>query len=149
MENQQRARRNTSSQNSGSKGSGKRYAKRSIRKERSKDIESTADNTPASFRLNRYLAHAGLASRRKADELIRAGVVTVNGKTVSSMGHKVQFGDKVYVRGKLVQPEQKVYIVMNKPKDFLTTTDDDRGRRTVLDIIKNFPHKLNLSLIHI
>ena len=144
MENRRRARRTPSSQNSGSKGPRKRYTKKPIDKERSMKKDSTVDNTPASFRLNRYLAHAGLASRRKADELIQAGVVKVNGKTVTSMGHQVQFGDKVHVRGKLVQPEQKVYIVMNKPKDFLTTTDDDRGRRTVLDIIKNFPHKLNL-----
>ena len=105
---------------------------------------SNQDNTPSTFRLNRYLAHAGIASRRKADELIQSGVVKVNGKVITSMGHQVQFGDKVSVRGNLVQPEQKVYILMNKPKDFLTTTDDDRGRRTVLDIIKNFPHKLKL-----
>ena len=144
MENRRRARRTTSSQNSSSKGTGKRYAKRSIDKEKREENESAVDNKPANFRLNRYLAHAGLASRRKADELIQAGVVKVNGKTITSMGHQVQFGDKVHVRGKLIQPEQKVYILMNKPKDFLTTTDDDRGRRTVLDIIKNFPHKLNL-----
>ena len=105
---------------------------------------SNQDNTPSTFRLNRYLAHAGIASRRKADELIQSGVVKVNGKVITSMGHQVQFEDKVSVRGNLVQPEQKVYILMNKPKDFLTTTDDDRGRRTVLDIIKNFPHKLKL-----
>ncbi|HAB89366.1 MAG TPA: pseudouridine synthase [Bacteroidetes bacterium] len=144
MENRRRARRTTSSQDSTSKRAGKRYAKRSIDKEKREENESTVDNKPANFRLNRYLAHAGLASRRKADELIQAGVVKVNGKTVTSMGHQVQFGDNVHVRGKLVQPEQKVYILMNKPKDFLTTTDDERGRRTVLDIIKNFPHKLNL-----
>ena len=144
MENRRRARRTTTSQDSTSKRAGKRYAKRSIDKEKRQENESTVDNKPANFRLNRYLAHAGLASRRKADELIQAGVVKVNGKTVTSMGHQVQFGDNVHVRGKLVQPEQKVYILMNKPKDFLTTTDDERGRRTVLDIIKNFPHKLNL-----
>ena len=144
MENRRRARRTTSSQDSTSKRAGKRYAKRSIDKEKREENESTVDNKPTNFRLNRYLAHAGLASRRKADELIQAGVVKVNGKTVTSMGHQVQFGDNVHVRGKLVQPEQKVYILMNKPKDFLTTTDDERGRRTVLDIIKNFPHKLNL-----
>ena len=144
MENRRRARRTTTSQDSTSKRAGKRYAKRSIDKEKREENESTVDNKPANFRLNRYLAHAGLASRRKADELIQAGVVKVNGKTVTSMGHQVQFGDNVHVRGKLVQPEQKVYILMNKPKDFLTTTDDERGRRTVLDIIKNFPHKLNL-----
>ena len=144
MENRRRARRTTTWQDSTSKRAGKRYAKRSIDKEKREENESTVDNKPANFRLNRYLAHAGLASRRKADELIQAGVVKVNGKTVTSMGHQVQFGDNVHVRGKLVQPEQKVYILMNKPKDFLTTTDDERGRRTVLDIIKNFPHKLNL-----
>ncbi len=87
-------------------------------------------------RLNKYLAHAGVASRRKADELIAAGKVKVNGVVILEMGHKVLPEDKVYFDGKTVNPEQKVYILLNKPKDCITTTSDEKDRKTVLDLIK-------------
>ncbi len=87
------------------------------------------------MRLNRYLAHAGLASRRKADELIAAGLVQINGETVQDMGRMVQPGDRVSCQGKPVTPQRFSYVLLNKPRGFLTTTDDDRGRRTVMELV--------------
>jgi 23S rRNA pseudouridine2605 synthase len=88
-------------------------------------------------RLNKFLSSAGIASRRKADELIQSGSVTVNGKQVSELGSKIDPSiDKVFVNGKQVAYiDDPVYIVLNKPKDCITTTDDERGRRTVLDLV--------------
>lgn len=89
------------------------------------------------MRLNKFLAHAGIASRRKADELIKQGLVQVNGEVVREMGHKVKRKDEVRFKGKVITTEQKVYILMNKPKDYITTTKDERGRKTVMRIIRN------------
>lgn len=86
-------------------------------------------------RLNKYLAHAGIASRREADELIRQGFVTVNSRVVKEMGFKVQRDDVVRFNDSIIRPEKKVYILLNKPKDYITTTDDKKGRRTVMDLI--------------
>lgn len=87
------------------------------------------------MRLNRYLAHSGVASRREADDLIKAGVVTVNGKIVTEMGTKVGPGDIVHYGGQKLTTEQKRYVLVNKPKDFITTTDDPQDRRTVMALI--------------
>lgn len=87
-------------------------------------------------RLNKYMSNAGIAARRKADELIAAGNVQVNGVVVREMGHKVMPGDKVTFQGKNVEPMRNlVYILLNKPKDFVTTTDDEKGRRTVMELV--------------
>ncbi len=88
-------------------------------------------------RLNKYLAHAGIASRREADELIQQGCVTVNGQVVTEMGYKVQEQDVVKFKNNVISPEKKVYILLNKPKDYITTTDDEKGRKTVMDLIRN------------
>ena len=88
------------------------------------------------MRLNKFIAHAGVYSRRKADELIAAGKVTVNGEVVREMGHRVKPGDEVHYRGKLLQGRRKVYVLLNKPKGFITTTHDERGRRTVLELVR-------------
>lgn len=88
------------------------------------------------IRLNRYLASAGIASRRKADELITAGAVTVNEVPVTEMGYKVRPGDKVKFNGRLLKPERFVYILLNKPKDYITTTSDPQERRTVLELVR-------------
>jgi 23S rRNA pseudouridine2605 synthase len=92
---------------------------------------------PSLIRLNKFLSSAGIASRRKADELILAGSVTVNGRRVVSLGSKIDPSkDKVFVDGKQVaRSDKSVYIVLNKPKDCITTTDDEKGRRTVLDLV--------------
>lgn len=89
------------------------------------------------IRLNKYLANAGVCSRREADDFIQAGVITVNGETVSTLGAKIKQGDRVMFHNQLIRRERKVYILLNKPKDTVTTTDDPQERKTVLDIVKN------------
>ncbi|MBK7384125.1 MAG: pseudouridine synthase [Flavobacteriales bacterium] len=88
------------------------------------------------IRLNRYLSNAGVASRREADQLIQAGVVSVNGKIVTELGTKVGPNDKVQYGGQRLSREKKRYVLLNKPKDFLTTTDDPRDRRTVMALVE-------------
>ncbi len=87
------------------------------------------------MRLNRFLARAGVASRRKADELIAAGKVRVNGEVVSEMGVAVNPGDRVEVGGRIVSLGQQVYLLLNKPGDTITTASDEKGRRTVLELV--------------
>ena len=89
------------------------------------------------IRLNKFLANAGFCSRREADDFIQAGVVTVNGEVVDSLGAKVLPTDKVMFHHQPVRRERKVYILLNKPKNCVTTTDDPEERRTVMDIVKN------------
>jgi len=89
-----------------------------------------------STRLNRYLANAGICSRREADEHIALGLVKINGKTVTELGTKVFPGDVVKYNNELVRQENKVYILLNKPKDYITTTEDERGRRSILELIR-------------
>ena len=88
------------------------------------------------MRLNQYIAHSGLCSRREADTLIKEGKVTINGKPVESIAVLINEQDVVKVDGKLIRPEKKVYILLNKPKDYITTTDDEKDRKTVLDLIQ-------------
>lgn len=88
-------------------------------------------------RLNKFLANAGVASRREADELIKAGTVTVNGKPVTEMGFKVEPNDEVRFNGSLLGAEKKVYYALNKPKGFITTTDDPKARKTVMELMAN------------
>lgn len=89
------------------------------------------------IRLNKYVANAGVCSRREADKLIADGFVKVNGEVVREMGHKVSYSDTVEYNGKQLNPEKKIYVLLNKPKDFLTTVSDDRGRKTVMELVKN------------
>ena len=86
-------------------------------------------------RLNKYLARAGVASRREADAIIEAGRVHVNGEVVTEMGVKVSPSDRVEVDGQPVTPSDLVYVLLNKPTDAITTVSDDRGRRTVMDLV--------------
>jgi len=95
----------------------------------------------AIMRLNQYIAHAGICSRRKADELILNGEISVNGTPVTSLGVKITPEDKVAYQGKIIQAEKKIYILLNKPKDFITTTDDPQERKTVMDLIKDASHE--------
>ncbi len=89
------------------------------------------------IRLNKYLANAGICSRREADDFIQAGVITVNGETVTSLGAKVLPTDEVRFHDQPVRRERKVYILLNKPKNTVTTTDDPQERHTVIDIVRN------------
>jgi len=92
----------------------------------------------ASMPLNKFIAHSGICSRRDAADLVRAGKVIVNGQKIVEPGHKVSDKDDIKVNGKkLFIRRNLVYILLNKPKDFLTTTEDPQGRKTVMDIIKN------------
>jgi 23S rRNA pseudouridine2605 synthase len=114
------------------KGSKKYSAKPLPRKNTAKDKPYTEE-----IRLNRYIANAGVCSRREADTYISAGLVTINGKTVSELGTKVKPGDEVRFDGRKLSTEKKVYLLLNKPKDFVTTTDDPHADKTVMDLIKN------------
>ena len=89
------------------------------------------------IRLNKFLANAGVCSRREADEFIQAGVVTVNGEIVTELGTKVMRTDVVKFHDDTVSLEKKVYVLLNKPKDYVTTSDDPQQRKTVMDLVKN------------
>jgi len=86
------------------------------------------------MRLNKYIANAGICSRREADMYISIGNVTVNGKVINEMGYKVQLGDDVRFDGRRISPEAKAYVLLNKPKGFATTTSSDKGN-TVMDLV--------------
>lgn len=88
-------------------------------------------------RLNKYLANAGICSRREADEFIQAGVVSVNGQVVTELGTKVLRTDDIRFHDQKVSMEKKVYVLLNKPKDCVTTSDDPQQRKTVMDLVKN------------
>ncbi|MDR3118776.1 MAG: RNA-binding S4 domain-containing protein [Mediterranea sp.] len=89
------------------------------------------------IRLNKYLANAGICSRREADEFITAGVVSVNGEVVTELGTKIKRNDVVKFHEENVSIERKIYILLNKPKDCVTTSDDPQDRKTVMDFVKN------------
>ena len=88
------------------------------------------------IRLNKYIANSGVCSRREADEYIAIGLVTVNGKAITQMGYKVRPTDEVKFDGRRINPEPKTYVLLNKPKDFATTTAEGKGR-TVMDLVAN------------
>ena len=88
------------------------------------------------IRLNKYLADCGICSRREADDLIKAGCVTVNGEVVTTMGFKVKTSDKVVYGGQTLNREKLRYILLNKPKGYITTADDPEGRETVMELVK-------------
>jgi 23S rRNA pseudouridine2605 synthase len=95
--------------------------------------KSTGDQV----RLNKYIAAAGICSRREADQLISAGLITVNGKSVTELGSKVNPDDEVRYNGERIRTERKVYLLLNKPKDYVTTTDDPKERKTVMLLIRD------------
>ncbi|MBO5872096.1 MAG: RNA-binding S4 domain-containing protein [Bacteroidaceae bacterium] len=88
-------------------------------------------------RLNRYLANAGVCSRREADTFIQSGVVKVNGVIITELGTKVKRSDEVMFHDQTISMEKKVYVLLNKPKDYVTTSDDPQNRKTVMDLVKN------------
>jgi 23S rRNA pseudouridine2605 synthase len=118
------------------------YNKPSLKTERNPDDKpprsrkkSTAD--AGLIRLNRYISNAGICSRRKADELIIAGVISVNGEVVAELGAKIDpMKDAVRYNGELLKREKMVYVLLNKPKDYITTTDDPQERRTVMQLVE-------------
>ncbi len=93
------------------------------------------------WRLNRFIANAGICSRREADEYIKAGLVSVNGKAVTELGTKVSFNDEVRFNNELIRIEKKVYILLNKPKDYITTTNDEYHRKSVMQLVRGACHE--------
>jgi len=89
------------------------------------------------IRLNRFIAHSGICSRRQADDYIKAGLVSINGKVVTEMGMKVKPEDVVKYNGETIRSERKVYILLNKPKNYVTTLEDEENRKTVMELIRD------------
>ena len=112
----------------------KKYSKKPSHKP--KFSGSTSEAAETLVRLNKYIANSGVCSRREADELIKAGAVKVNGKVVTEMGLKVSATDQVSYEGKNMRPEKQVYVLLNKPKDFITTVKDTHDRRTVMELVQ-------------
>ncbi len=102
-----------------------------------RDKKNTEKRENTGIRLNKFIANAGVCSRREADKLIEEGLVSVNGTIVTEMGMRVSRKDDVRYKGKKLNSENKVYILLNKPKDVVTTMKDPNARKTVFDIIKN------------
>ena len=109
--------------------------KKSFGSYKNKPSQNTSSNSDGLTRLNKYLANAGIASRREADTLIKSGVVKVNGVTITEMGFKIKAGDTVIYGDAPVKSERKVYLLLNKPKDYITTVDDPQERKTVMELI--------------
>ncbi len=105
------------------------------KKHESKGSDDFLPNPDGLTRLNKYLSNAGICSRREADDLIKAGTVSVNGKVITEMGFKVGPTDKITYAGETLRHQKKIYLMLNKPKDYITTTDDPQERRTVMELI--------------
>lgn len=105
---------------------------RAVKSKPKPEIQKAGDEK---IRLNRFIAHSGVCSRREADELIRNGLITVNGKMVSDLGTKVSAGDDIRYKNRRLSAEKKVYILMNKPRGYVTTVEDPHADQTVIDLI--------------
>ena len=115
---------------------GKNQFKKDFRKPKTnKPVQKKTEDT--GIRLNKFISNSGICSRREADTYIEHGSVSVNGKLVTEMGYKVQPTDEVRFDGTLISMERKRYVLLNKPKNYITTMEDDRGRKTVMEIIEN------------
>ena len=99
--------------------------------------EKIVPSSTGEMRLNRFIANAGICSRREADKYIQAGLVTINGQTITELGVKVNGNDEVRFDGRRLNAEKKVYLLLNKPKNFVTTTDDPHAEQTVMDLVKD------------
>lgn len=111
--------------------------KRATSKSAKKKEETIEPQPQEPVRLNRFIAQAGVCSRREADKLIADGQITVNGEKITELGYKVLPSEDVRYKGSRLHPEKLVYILLNKPKNFITTTEDPNERRTVMDLVKN------------
>jgi 23S rRNA pseudouridine2605 synthase len=109
---------------------------KNYKKDYSKKKEVTVTNADKGLiRLNKYIANAGICSRREADDLIKSGCVTVNGKVINELGYTVKATDEVNYSGARIKSEKHVYLLLNKPKDYITTAADERGRKTVMELV--------------
>lgn len=131
------------SNNNSSRGRQEGKSKAPLNRKPTKKTFTKVKTTPvksdesSGIRLNKYIANSGICSRREADTYIEHGSVEVNGKLVTEMGYKVQQDDVVKFDGSSISPEQKRYVLLNKPKNYITTMEDDRGRKTVMDLVSN------------
>ncbi len=112
-------------------------SRKSFKKKTTTKTTTSNSKESSGIRLNKYIANSGICSRREADTYIEHGSVEVNGTLVTEMGYKVQPTDVVTFDGTKISPEQKRYILLNKPKNYITTMDDDRGRKTVMELVAN------------
>ena len=119
----------------GRRGDSVRRRKQGRRRERASEPQAPAPDPEGPVRLNRYIAQAGITSRRKADDLIAEGRVRINGAVVTELGSRVEPGDRVEVDGQTISPQPFEYVLLNKPKDTITTVDDERDRQTVMDLL--------------
>lgn len=120
-----------------SKKGADKYAKKEIKQDQPSDIPLKKAGSDEQMPLNKFIAHAGVCGRREAADLVKEGKVTVNGDKIFEPGYKVSSKDKVIVKGKQVFLQRNaVYLLLNKPKDYITTANDPQGRKTVLDLIK-------------
>tara|TARA_R110000787_G_scaffold263775_6_gene369652 strand:+ start:2494 stop:3324 length:831 start_codon:yes stop_codon:yes gene_type:complete len=131
--------------NPSKKSSGGRQASKGNTPQRSNNFRKDFKKPPTTpkpvdvggIRLNKFISNSGVCSRREADTYIEHGSVTVNGNLVTEMGYKVQKTDDVRFDGSSITPEQKKYVLLNKPKNYITTMDDERGRKTVMELVSN------------
>jgi 23S rRNA pseudouridine2605 synthase len=108
-----------------------------------KSISKQTGDVPENIRLNRFIANSGVCSRREADELISKGMISVNGSQVTDLGTKVKYSDDVRYKGKKLSSEKKVYVLLNKPKGYVTTVEDPHAEHTVIDLLGNdFPERV-------
>jgi 23S rRNA pseudouridine2605 synthase len=112
------------------------YKKKEYTKSKSGSRTTSENKSSAEgIRLNKYISNAGICSRREADDLIKSGVVSVNGKVITEMGFRVKPTDIINYGGQTLKKEKMVYLILNKPKDYITTADDPQKRKTVLELI--------------
>jgi len=130
------SRKNSSRGRQASKGNTPQR-KKNFQKDFKKPAPQPKKTDADGIRLNKFISNSGICSRREADTYIEHGSVTVNGKLITEMGYKVQPGDDVRFDGTQISPEEKRYVLLNKPKNYITTMDDDRGRKTVMDLVEN------------
>lgn len=124
--------------NSDFKPRGPRYHQRNRNDDDSTEFKhNTLTSQDGTWRLNKYIANSGVCGRREADQLITDGKVTVNGKIITELGTKVTNKDTVKVDGSEISPEDFTYLLLNKPKNYITTMDDEKGRSTVMDLVKD------------
>lgn len=132
MEHRRRKKQNTQKKDKTTYGP---FNPRAINRLQTKETVSLSD-LGDDIRLNKYVAHCGICSRRKADEYIKQGLVKVNGKLANEPGFRIKPTDEVQYKGKIIKPEvRRIYVLMNKPKGTITTSSDDKGRKTVMDLI--------------
>jgi 23S rRNA pseudouridine2605 synthase len=114
----------------------KEFSRKRVVVKKTKTPEDQAEITDL-IRLNKYISNAGVCSRRDADKIISEGLITVNGNVITELGFKVALKDDVCYQGRKLNPERKVYLLLNKPRGFVTTVDDPHASRTVMQLVEN------------